>query len=344
VNRWRWLAGGLALALLAGFGLHRLALTNDADDGLSGAVLPRATAQTKIGVFRGTDPAQVDAYATWLGRDVQYAEDFSARASWQDISDPRYLLAAWKGSPYRLIYGLAMLPTDDRTATMTRGAAGEYDSYFGKLAKRLIVAGQSDAILRLGWEFDLGASRWATDDPQVFISYWRHVVSVMLAQPGARFQFDWSLNAGDNPHDAPRYYPGDDVVDYVGVDLYDISWLPDTYPYPAGCDQPCRLQRQQIVWQKLTYGGPRGLHYWSRFAAQHGKPLSLPEWGLWNRLDHHGGGEDAYYLEQMQKFIADPANDVAYQAYFEVDGADGEHRLMTTFAASGKVFQSLFGG
>jgi hypothetical protein len=308
------------------------------------AALPRARMPTQFGVFRGTDPEKVQAFETWLGRDVDYVVDFSARASWPEISNPHYMLTGWKHSRYRQVYGLAMLPTEDGSATMQRGATGEYDRYFAKLARRLIAAGQSDAILRLGWEFNLTGSRWLTDDPQVFISYGRRVVSAMRAQPGQLFQFDWIPNGGENPYDAADYYPGDDVVDYVGVDAYDTSWRPDTYPYPASCDQPCRLKRQRIVWEKVTYGGRRGLRFWSGFAAQRGKPMSLPEWGLWNRPDGHGGGENAYYLQQMQKFIANPGNDVGYQAYFEMDAPDGQHRLMTTFPNSGTAFRTLFGG
>jgi hypothetical protein len=305
--------------------------------------LPRPAVHTRFGVFRGTDPVQVRAFETWLGRDVDYVVDFSARAGWQDISNPRNQLASWRNSPYRQVYGLAMLPTDDGSATMQRGADGDYDGYFSTLARRLVAAGQQDAILRLGWEFNLGDSRWSTDEPQVFISYWQHVVSAMRAQPGQQFEFDWNPNNGENPYDATSYYPGDDVVDYIGVDAYDVSWRAGSYPYPEVCDQKCRLARQRTAWEKVIYGGERGLRFWSRFAAQHGKPLSLPEWGLWSRPDQHGGGEDAYYLRQMEQFIADPANDVAYQAYFEFNAPDGRHRLMTTFPASGEVFRALFG-
>ena len=67
----------------------------------------------------------------------------------------------------------------------------------------------------------------------------------------------------------------------------------------------------------------------------------LPEWGFWQRTDGHGGGNDPEYLRRMAAFIADPGNRVAYQAYFEYNGDDGPHRLMTTFPQSGDVYRSL---
>ena len=35
-----------------------------------------------------------------------------------------------------------------------RGATGAYNAYFVTLAQTLVAAGESDAYLRLGWEFD----------------------------------------------------------------------------------------------------------------------------------------------------------------------------------------------
>ncbi len=70
--------------------------------------------------------------------------------------------------------------------------------------------------------------------------------------------------------------------------------------------------------------------------------MSLPEWGLWERPDGHGGGDNPYFIERMHEFIADPANNVAYQAYFEYDvKPDGNHRLRD-LKNSGRVFRELF--
>ncbi len=44
----------------------------------------------------------------------------------------------------------------------------------------------------------------------------------------------------------------------------------------------------------------------------------------------------------MHDFIADPANGVAYQAYFEFNGHDGPHKLMTTYQEAGATFRTLF--
>lgn len=331
-RRFRLIGAGLVILLVV-VGFVAWKVTRPAPDN-------RPPVTTQLGVFRGTDPQAVGEFSSWLGRDVNYAVDFSGRSTWQDIAEPQQLIDTWKGQPYRMVYSLAMLP-DEQADTIARGATGEYDKYYADLAQRLVAAGQQNVILRLGWEFNLVDSRWSTDDSASFIKYWRQIVTTMRAQPGQQFQFDWNPNNGDSKYDAANYYPGSDVVDYIGIDSYDTSWADGAYPYPANCDSSCRTKRQKVAWNKSVYGGDRGLKFWSKFAREHGKPMSLPEWGLWQRNDQHGGGDDPDFLRRMNDFIADPSNRVAYQSYFEFDGSDGTHRLMTTFPKDGQLFRSL---
>lgn len=291
-----------------------------------------------MGVFAQTDPAAVNDFEDWLGCRVEYAVDFSARDTWSDIANPTYLHRAWRGHPRRLVLGIAMVPVKEE-ASMAAGADGQYDRYFRELAERMVTDGQHDAILRVGWEFNLAGSAWFTRDSDVFKAYWRRIVKVMKSVNGADFTFDWNPNNGPGPVDASLYYPGDDVVDIIGVDAYDVAGV---YPYPRRCDDACRSAVQTKAWKTKIYGGDRGLRFWSEFARQHDKPMSLPEWGLWRRPDGTGGGKDIPYIERMHEFIVDPDNRVAYQAYFEFDGDDGEHRLTTTFPEAGTVFRRLF--
>jgi len=292
----------------------------------------------KLGVFRETQPAAVAAFDQWLGRPVDIAVDFSARATWDDIASPTYLLEAWQGSGYQLSLGVALLPAD-QNASIAEGATGAYDAYFLTLAQGLVDYGHADAILRLGWEFNVPGMLWATSDTRAFIAYWRRIVTAMRGVQGQQFRFDWNLNNQTQQYDAIDYYPGDDVVDYVGVDAYDVAGRAGTYPYPSDCDDDCRLERQQAAWSGQIYGGERGLNFWSQFASQHGKQLSLPEWGLWERLDGTGGGENPYYIQQIFDFVATAGDDVAYFAYFEYDGADGEHSLTMSFPESAAIFK-----
>ncbi|MBT0767809.1 hypothetical protein KIH74_02660 [Kineosporia sp. J2-2] len=326
------------------------AVSRGSDDG-DGTATPTTSASatatasdgTEYGVFRQTSADDVASFEEWLGADVSYVVDFSARATWDNIANPDYLLEEWQNTPYRLVYAVPMLPDDDTGASVKSGANGDYDAYFRTLAQNLVKYGQSDAVLRVGWEFNLTDWAWSTDDSDSWKSYYRSIVEAMRSVDGANFTFDWNVNNGSNTYDAVDYYPGDDVVDYVGVDAYDVSGV--AYPYPDDCDSACYVKHQKQAWDESIYGGDRGLEFWSGFAQEHDKQLSIPEWGCWARTDGIGGHDDPDYIQRMYDFITDPDNNVAYAAYFEYDYSDGEggqHSLEQSFPNSGTLFKKLF--
>lgn len=300
--------------------------------------------KVKIGVFRGTSPWEVDQFGDWLGRDVHYAVDYSTRTTWKEIADPEWMLSTWEGSPYRMVYGVAMLPIGKGDkSTIAKGAKGKYNKHYRELAKNLVKHGQGDAILRLGWEFNHPSYRWHPTNQKQFVTYWRKIVKTMRSVPGASgLQFDWNVNNGNQSKpnfDPTKYYPGNKWVDYIGVDIYDISW--PHYPYPKNCGKACRLKQQKKAW-KLVTGQQYGLNFWADFARRKGRPMALPEWGVWKRKDGHGGADNPYYVTQMHKFINNPKNKVAYHAYFEFSAPSGDHRL-SAMKNSGKRFKKLFG-
>jgi beta-mannanase len=121
----------------------------------------------------------------------------------------------------------------------------------------------------------------------------------MRAVTGAHFLFDWSINARYRDIPLADYYPGNAYVDIVGISFYDQSG----YPLPP-VGSPAR-------WQALA-SEPMGLDVVYAFAAEHHKPLGIPEWGTVTTQ-----GDDANYVEHMGEFIA--THDVAYQTWFDAD-------------------------
>ncbi|MFI7589548.1 hypothetical protein ACIB24_20980 [Spongisporangium articulatum] len=300
--------------------------------------------EVALGVFRGTEIPRVRAFGEWLGRQPDYVLDFPETGSWETIlRSTREKGDYWRGSGYRLVYSVPLLP-DEAAPTMAKGADGTYDDRFTDIAQALVETGQSNAVIRLGWEFNIKNSRWKTDVPAEFIAFWQHVVSAMRAVPGNRFEFDWNPTNGYTAFSGEKYWPGGDYVDYVGIDVYDISWRNGSYPYPKGCDDDaCRLPRQQLAWDEI-YNGERGLGFWTEFAADHGKPVSLPEWAMWTRTeDYNSGDDDPYFIDQMADYIENPAHNVAYQIYFDFLADNGPHRLQEDFPRGGARYRERFG-
>ena len=302
----------------------------------------------RMGVFAGTELADVRAFEKWAKHKITYVTDFGPRQTWDDIAEPDELLAEWKGSGYTLVYAVPMLPETlnpdndmkRKNRLMRQGGRGEYNQHFVTLAENLVQAGQKKAVLRVGWEFNLRSWAWGTDDEKLYIDFYREIVDAMRSVPGQDFEFDWNPNNGFNPNPGEKYYPGDQYVDYVGVDVYDLH--AGVYPYPKKCDEACRHERQTRAWTEAIYGGPTGLAFWTDFAARHDKPIALPEWGLWDRYDNTGGGDNPLFIRFMHDYISRPQNNVAYANYFNLNSFQGEHSLTKSFRRSGKEFRELF--
>jgi hypothetical protein len=344
--------------------------------GLASAAEPSAS-EPAIGTYHWPNgTAGVDAFAAWLNRPAVWGLDFVGGESWDNVGWPTWWLEHWSKWVHakpgrRLIVSIPMLagPVDGSGPTqgskeigqpvsLAKGAKGAYNDHFKQLAENLVVHKLTDAIVRPGWEFNGDWYAWrAKQDPAAFAAYWREIVTTMRRVPGAeKLQFCWNPTLGDQDFPADQAWPGDDFVDFVGVDVYDETWNADTYPWPANATAEEIAGRQKKVWDEWIVHGPRGLAFWSAFARKHGKPLCIPEWGLNHRPDGHGGMDNVYFVEQMHAFVNAPANRVAFHCYFDVNNADGgSHQLSpgpqksdkregTEFPRASARFRELFRG
>jgi hypothetical protein len=219
------------------------------------------------------------------------------------------LMGPWAGSGYTLSLGVPIIPTDPGGApvgTLSDGAGGAYDSYFVTLAQNLVSAGASSAYLRLGWEFDGSWFTWAAQSPAAeasYAAYFAHIVTAMRSVPGAAFRFVWNPDAGaftETGYSVAAAYPGDAYVNVIGLDAYDQTWATPQTPANA--------------WSSTTLPS---LVAAGQFAASHGKPLAMTEWGLSIRSDGHGLGDDPFYIDQMVAWMENASNNVAYETYFD---------------------------
>jgi hypothetical protein len=334
-----------------------------------------AAAEPAIGTYHWPNGQPgVDAFAQWLGRDTVWALDFVGSESWDNIGWPTWWLEGWskwvKAQPgRRLILSIPILPgpvdgsgptSGDKgkgvPVSLEQGAKGEYNQHFRDLAENLVQYGLGETIVRPAWEFNGDWYAWrARGKTTAFAEYWRQIVTTMRAVPGSgKLTFLWNPTLGDQQFPADEAWPGDAYVDYVGVDVYDETWNTGTYPWPAGTSAAEVEKRRRKVWDEWILGSKRGLAFWSRFAREHGKPLAIPEWGVQQAEHQHGGLDNVHFIEQMHAFIHDPANNVAFQCYFDVNAPDGSHQLSpgprgskqkegTVFPRAAARFRELFG-
>jgi hypothetical protein len=263
----------------------------------------------------------------WLGRDVRRHSDFLSQVSWNEMVKAASRGAkCWQPTGRAMSIGVPMLP-QQTDVMLAEGARGAYDRYFTQVASAFVQHGLGQATVRLGWEFNHEWFVWRADrDPAAWVDYWRRIVDTMRAVPGAAFAFDWCPAWGTGKVAPERVYPGDAHVDVIGLDIYNTTWNPTT-PEPRW-----RIKRDQ----------PHGLAWHRAFAASHGKPVSFPEWGTGLRPDGRGGGDDAYFIEQMAAWLA--TSDLAYHNYWDYKAPDFNARLSDgSKPAAEAAFVRLFG-
>jgi hypothetical protein len=339
------------------------------DRGREPPVIATAGAGPKLGVYRGdapTGPGKVDVYGAWLGRKVDVAEAFEPGDTWDDVAGRSWQLGAWSAwvnaEPGRqLVLTVPLLPGpwDGRgpssgsgagePVSLERGAAGDYDEYFATLARRLVSYRLGNTVVRLGHEFNGGWYTWrASGKEAAFAAYWRRVVTAMRSVPGHDLAFNWNPTLGNLGMQPDLAWPGDAYVDIVSLDVYDQSWAAGTYPIPAGASTEDIRRRQGIVWSQIL-DGSYGLRYWRGFVEAHHKPLAFSEWGLVERSDGRGGGDNPDFITNMWRFINDPTIRVHHHVYFDYMARDGGHQLSpyegftSPFTVSAATYRRLFG-
>jgi hypothetical protein len=285
-----------------------------------------------------------EEFATWLGRRPDLVSDGLEEGRWEAVSDPWWLLDAWRDVDAHIVYSLVMIPREEG-GSLQEGAAGAYDRHFRTLARRLIDGGQANAILRPGWEFSGDWQPWsARSDPAAWKRYYRRIVDVMRAVPGAGFSFVWNPAAGPIDPDnwpAERAWPGRRWVDLVGLDPYDICFSEGTYPIPAGASEREADRRRAACWRELLHG-ERGLEWYADFAERHRRPLVIPEYGLVPRR-LGGGGDNPLFIRGMARFVRERG--VAWAVYFnKADAELGNHSIDDgTYPRSSALFRTLHG-
>ena len=262
------------------------------------------------------DPSGISSFAAQTGTSPTIAADYLPdNDGWTGMDGVdgslNWMTGAWKGTGYRLALGVPMIPTNSSgtaAGTLAQGATGAYNSYFVSLAQTLVVGGEANAYLRIGWEFDGSWFAWNATNASAeadYAAYFQQIVTAMRSVSGEHFQFVWNPDATaftQSGYSVEAAYPGSSYVDVIGLDAYDATWATPQTPANAW---------SSTLLPALTAA--------QKFASSEGKPLALTEWGVIIRSDGHGLGDDPNYINQMISWMENPTNNVAFESYFDYD-------------------------
>jgi hypothetical protein len=215
------------------------------------------------------------------------------------MTECRWVPAYWtqKNPDHKLVWSI---PLTMKCTPLKDVASGAHDADF-EVAAKAIAASQSDAVLRIGWEMNGDWFAWAAGGVEAdYIAAYRRVVGV-FRRASLRFTFAWRPNARRLNSSPEAAYPGDDVVDTIGFDIYDT-------PSEASLAE---------AW-KDRVEGPFGLRWLEDFAARHHKPMHLGEWGV----GLLGARDNPFFKEKMSEWLRAHARSIAFHLYFDVEPSE----------------------
>lgn len=219
---------------------------------------------TTNAVYVGNQPAALAAYEAWLGERTEGIQLHTGRASWDDWeSSIGWLAHEWKDVDRTKYW---TIPLFEEAGNLDAAAAGEYDGHYRAGARALVDASPGDGPIhvRTGWEFNGDWQPWAASGKEAeYRSAFRKFVEAFRSVSD-RFRFEWAPNIGDlgmSPEDA---YPGDDVVDVIGLSFYVHE------------NDPADPAESWSLAVTRTYG----LQWQQDFARSHGKRTAMSEWGI----------------------------------------------------------------
>ena len=278
---------------------------------LSTVVLAKPAAAAPLSfVYKGagcTGKAAVAQYETVLGHKVDGVSDFlDWTSSWSNmVAAANWSAGCWQGSGYKLNLSVPLMVKQNDGSPLHELATGQFNTYFTQIAKTLVAHGYGNAYIRLGEEFNYQYYPWAAaNSPALWIQGYRQAQAAMKAVPGANFRFVWNPALWYGQFSPDQAYPGDDVVDVMGVDVYNQSWNVN-YTNPAS------------RWNDVT-NLSWGLTQFIAFAKKHNKPYAFPEWGTGQRSDGHGGPDDPLFVANMAPLVKGSE----YAGYWDFNAGD----------------------
>jgi hypothetical protein len=162
---------------------------------------------------------------------------------------------------------------------------------------------------------------------------WARIARIYREESGGLIQIVWN-HLKDSKTPIAKFYPGDDVVDIIGVD-----------PYDNGQSLGSGFVNDEASWEKFlgsydrASGMVKGIKGFRDFAIEHDKGIAYCEWGASNQsgtepLKEDGSNNDFYARKMLLDWFPSLGKRLVYENYF--NGPD-KHKVFPRQAILGKV-------
>ena len=248
-------------------------------------------------VYVGNYPSDYTAYELWSGKRGDGVQLHSGRANWTDWSSSlRWLIGLWSGINRTIFWTIPLIP---QGTSLEEANRGRYNSYYIAAARDLASGypNASKIYIRTGWEFNGNWQPWAARGKEAAYrgAYRQFVAS--FRSVSSRFVFEWTPNVGDLGMNPESAYPGDDVVNIIGMDFY----------YNHQWDSADGAKA--FAWKRDE---KYGLAWHQAFAKLHRKPTAYAEWGI-------SRNSDAAYVQAASDWFK--KYNIVYASYWNSNAA-----------------------
>lgn len=284
-------------------------------------------------------PANGHTLVGWSGANVEGAESFivgtwMARDSWDGMAGANWLSYSDDFKAYVSAYparaadvGVPLVPHDSSTPLNSLfDEALSKSSTYDSLGRRLAELGPDTVYARLYWEMNMSPYPAQQIDRAKFKNAWRAAVPSLragfaaAARPGQVLKIVFCpLSDGA---DYKMFYPGSDMVDVIGLDVYGSIWTQNP-PSVSELLSRVRVQLETIA----------------NFAKSEGKRVALGEWSNWTPDEAHRGqagskgcGDCPEYIDLIFDWAASNATGIAAEAlcYYNIAPLGPDQTLATT--------------
>ena len=250
-----------------------------------------------LGNPTGTTPAQTAEFEAQIGRKLAFnvhfygfTKTFPGANEDDDIANGRIPVIAWN--------------CGDSNANV---AAGNDDATLINQAQAF-KAFKKPVLLRWFWEMNLASNnngRTQCYDPGTdlpggyfapsrFIAAWRHIHDVFVAQNVTNVIWLWCV--ADAHGDGAQYYPGDDVVDWIGMDNYDTAGTDMQSTFAIQIDQLSQFQNKPLMIAETGAHPGKQLDFLNGGAGV--LRTQFPQVRAFGYLDARGSTSDTWVLSE----------------------------------------------